>query len=368
MNILKEIEDLEEKEELVDQLRCETLPLVMWGCGQIAEEVNDYLKMKGVVLNDIFVDDEYYTPNMTLDGKKIISYSELTMRYTKFNVILGNSSYEKAGILEQREHVNKIFYLFSVNYGMYDKTPKSLIRDHIDEFEMVYNLWEDEASRRSYIAFLKTRLSGNNQYILDVYRKGNDFFRNEIFQIGEEEVFLDIGAYDGDTLRLFRKENNGKYKKVYALEPDNSNRERLESYIRNEELQNIEITGKGAWNQKCKLNFSTNQQQISGILMDENSVAGSINIEAEPLDDMFSYSEKITLLKINYLDGVKEALEGASGILQNHQPKLVITVGFDCSNIRSIPVLIKKINSDYKLFLRFNRGMVSALTLYGVIG
>ena len=81
---------------------------------------------------------------------------------------------------------------------------------------------------------------------------------------------------------------------------------------------------------------------------------------------MFDYIDNVTLIKINYFAGVKEAVEGAKNLLQKQAPKLAITLGFDCRNIRCIPLLLKKINPEYKIYLCFNRGMASGLTLYGI--
>jgi FkbM family methyltransferase len=225
---------------------------------------------------------------------------------------------------------------------------------------------EDEKSRETYIAYLKTELSGNSGYILKVFSEEMNFFDNDIYAIGKEENYLDVGAYNGDTIKIFVKESCGKYKNIYAVEPDGVNRKKLLTYINYEKLDNIAVSSKCAWNEKSILNFKCNEEQISGIDR-ENCAANVIQIAAEPLDSMFEYKEKISMLKINYYEGVEEAIQGAAGILKNDMPKIAITVGFNCEKIRRIPKLIKSINPEYKLFLRFNRGMASALVLYGIV-
>lgn len=261
----------------------------------------------------------------------------------------------------------KVFYLFSVNYGIYEKTSKKEIEDNIVEFEKVYDLLEDEESKKVYLAFLKTRLSGNNSYIMEIYKKESNFFNNEIFRINQEEVFLEVGAYDGDTIRLFLKENNEKYRYIYAIEPDKENQRELQKYIVEKQMKNIIVTDKGAWNEKGEVYFSATSEQISSVITEADKDIKGVGIEVDRLDDMFTYSEKVTILKINYLEGVKEAIQGAEDILKFHKPKLAITVGFDCRNVRYVPILIKKINPEYKVFLRFNRGMVSSLTCYAIV-
>lgn len=367
MDLLNELEDLKE-EDVISALRKETIPLVMWGAGSSAPEVQYYLRNNGIIIADVFVDDEYYTEGLLFEGKAVLSYSMLKEKYDKVNVILGNSNYEKKGHLEKKPCITHVYCLFSISYNVFEKTPVSEIKQHIMEFEEVYGLLEDDKSRNNLTAFIKTRVSGNNQYIMDVFEREATFYNNEIFQIGTDEVYLDVGAFDGDTIRLFLKENNVHYKYIYAVEPDEKNYRKLEEYVINNQVDNIEIKKLAAWNDEETLNFSS-QKQISSVFSEDLNLdmPEFFMVSAVPLDNMFVYKEPVTFLKINYFEGVKEALEGAALILKNYSPKLAITVGFDCRNIRCVPSLIKRINSNYKLYLRFNRGMSSGLTLYALV-
>ena len=171
MDILKELENLQEKENLEIQLKKEILPLVMWGAGELAGEINEYLKMNNIFLADIFVDDEYYSEEEMFDGKQVISFSMLVKKYKQVNLIMGSSNYEKIDFWEKKEIVNKVFYLFSVNYGLYEKTSIDEIEKNIEDFKTVYDLLEDDKSRNVLLAYLKTRVSGNNSYITDLYEK-----------------------------------------------------------------------------------------------------------------------------------------------------------------------------------------------------
>lgn len=365
MNVLNILSDLEIKEDVIIELKEEKLPLFMWGTGELATEINEYLKKNGIQISGVFVSDDYYDGTRIFDGKLVKRYSDIK-EYSKLNVIIGHSNYEKLCLIEEKENVNKVFYLFSVNYGIFHKTPMEKIRDYQGEFENIYDLLDDEESKKVYLSFLKTRVSGNIKYLLEVYKKEMNFFNNDIFVINNKETYLDVGAFDGDTIRLFLKESGGKYCMIYALEPDSFNRKKLEEYVQKDNLQDVYISSKGAWNKKCTISFETVGDQISSVINDENYIVGE-TIDVEPIDDMFAYKDQVTLIKINYLEGVEEALYGAQKILKEDKPKLALTIGFDCNNIRKIPKVIKEINPEYKLFLRYNRGMLSALTLYAVV-
>ncbi len=369
-SILGELKNLEIKNNLADELNMQTLPLVMWGAGEMAEEVNFYLKKHNIFLADIVVDDEYYSKSLIFDGKLVLSFSMLEKKYPQVNIILGHSVYEKRIILEQFAFINKVFCLSSYVYGMYEKVPMAEIEDHIDEYKTTGEIFADEMSFQCYMAFLKTKVSGDNSYIFEVFRKENNYFNNEIFKVNDNEVFVDIGAYDGDTIRLFMKENKGQYKHVYAIEPDDISRKNLENYIFAKNLKRVTISGSIPWKENGKLYFVTNEnRQLSRLIFSKMGRKDGVKnyIKAEPLDEMFQYRERVSLIKINYLEGVKEALEGAENILKEHKPKLAITVGFDIENIKNIPILLNRINPDYRLYLRFNHAITSALTCYGII-
>jgi FkbM family methyltransferase len=74
-------------------------------------------------------------------------------------------------------------------------------------------------------------------------------------RLGEDEVFVDCGAYVGDTLADFLHASNGRYKKYFALEPDISNASALESYITEHRIKNIFVKKVGAWDQSTTLSF-----------------------------------------------------------------------------------------------------------------
>ncbi len=367
MDLISELEKTEE-EDLIEILKNETLPLVMWGAGSSASEVSQYLRQNGIILADVFVDDQFYSEGAFFEGRPILSYTMLKEKFELVNVIIGNTNYERIEDLKSMEGVCNVFCLFSMSYNVYDKTPISVVEKNLPEFERAYNCLEDELSRKNFIAFLKTRVSGNNKYILEVFNKEMNFFSNDVFSIGSNEIYLDVGAFTGDTIQSFIKENGGKYKHIYALEPDYENYIKLDLNLQKSKIKNFSIKRCGAWNEKGILKFYSSGKQVSSVLGDNNeNKEFNTFIEVDKLDNAFDYMEKVTLLKINYFLGVVETLEGARNILQKHSPKLVITVGFDCRNIRNVPIMINNINSSYRLFLRFNRGATSALTLYGMV-
>ncbi len=353
-----------EQQSVITHMRNQKLPLVLWGVGDMASEVYEYLSEEGIKVDAVCVDDGFYEKDMSFNGYRVERLSDIELRYNEYNVIVGHSYYENIDCFKNsHKSIKEVFALCSVSYGAHEITDIEYIRERIEEYERVYNLLEDDLSRNCFIQFLNARISGDYRYVLNAFGKYMNYFNNDLFRVESNEVYIDIGAYDGDSIKLFLKESNGKFGYIYALEPDNSSRNKLIDYINKEKLHDVIVSSNGAWNSKRKLCFDSDSTQESSFIMDESD---GESIDVDRVDDMFDYKQPPTLIKINYFYGVEEGIEGCSELLKKYRPKVACTVGFDADRIRTIPNIIHEINSDYKIYLRFNRAMTSALTLYAI--
>jgi FkbM family methyltransferase len=56
------------------------------------------------------------------------------------------------------------------------------------------------------------------------------YFPPDIFSLEASDVFVDCGAYDGDTIRTFIQLRGDRFTRISAFEPDPGNFERLHRY------------------------------------------------------------------------------------------------------------------------------------------
>lgn len=318
-------------------------------------------------VDDVWVDGikgEQFFHNM-----KIKNFNEVLISYEKFNVILGHSCYDLGEKLKKNNsQINEVYYLFSPCYELYNKIPYEQIEKEIDRLYDLYIALEDDKSRESLIAYINVKMTGNVNYVFDTHDKNSTFYNNDAFVMNDHERFLDIGAYNGDTIIQFLNETDGKYDAIYAIEPDQANYKALNDFIKESKLENIMTSDIGAWDCKTELHFRTGNEQISSVDIDENILRHSemITIPVDRIDNIFA-EEKMTYIKINYYEGVYEAIKGAEKIILSDTPKLGIDVGFDLYNVLLLSEYIRKINPSYKLFLRFNRAVSVTLTLYATV-
>lgn len=94
--------------------------------------------------------------------------------------------------------------------------------EHAAELEEVYEMLADDESRRVYANIINFRISGNIRYLMDVTTPKTEIYR-KIIRLTPNEVYVDLGAYNGDTIEEVLQHTRGKYIRIYAVEPDRKN-------------------------------------------------------------------------------------------------------------------------------------------------
>ncbi len=337
----------------------EKLPLILWGAGEVSGAVKEYLEQNNILITAVWLDGRI--ENNTFGNVPVMSLQKIKEKYSRFNVILGHSNYDLGDeILKKEQQINKVFYFCSILYSQYHNIDYKFIMDHLKEYFLTYEKLQDKQSQRAMIAYLNARMNNNVKYIKECMNgRQQDYFQNDIFQVGDKECYVDVGAYTGDTIDLFLKRCSGKYSQIYAFEPEEKNFRELQLYVENNNIQNISLYNIGTWKEKGTLFFSGREKQKSSIITFESG----FKITVDTLDNIL-YGKSVSFIKINFYNGVLETLMGAKNILWSCKPKLAITVGFDEWALINIPGLIKEIVPEYRLYLRYNRCMPACLVLY----
>ncbi|MBD5550040.1 MAG: FkbM family methyltransferase [Lachnospiraceae bacterium] len=165
----------------------------------------------------------------------------------------------------------------------------------------------------------------------------------------EDEVFVDAGAFDGQTSEMFVRWA-GKYKKIFALEPDPQNREKCKKKLEAIGAE-YEILPFGAWDKAEELSFVSG---LNGASYVENSGQESTEeqtiVQVDSLDNLIH--EKVSFIKMDIEGAEINALKGAEKTIKMYRPKLAICVYHKKEDIWEIPKLILGYVPEYKLYLR----------------
>lgn len=249
-----------------------------------------------------------------------------------------------------------------------------------------YNIFSDSKSKELFITKLALFASGGDFYIFDKFISSfsepfqgfgfdNDrahpedyyYFNNDVLPLAPHEIYVDVGAFDGDTIREFVQacdKNRISYSHILAFEPDPQCYEALLNNTFSH--PNVSCHQIGLWSDSRTLQFKS-----SGIALHDQAAAichtGDIEIQVVSLDDFLQGSE-VTFIKMDPGGNViPDAIKGAARTIAKHRPKLAVGAYHALDSIYEIPLLVKGICSDYRLYLRHNTYHLCDTDLYAVV-
>jgi FkbM family methyltransferase len=224
---------------------------------------------------------------------------------------------------------------------------------------------EDDLSRQTLVNVLSARINADPIFLRDIVKK-NQYFPEGIMQFSEEEIFVDGGAFNGDTFLAFLDVVKGKFARYYAFEPDPKNYKELSEKVCVDEKR-VEIFLKGLWSVPALLNFSTGNGSASSLLLSEASDKGSffqsIQVQVDTIDHLCSDA---TVIKMDIEGAELEALRGAMKTILRNYPKLAICVYHRPEHLFEIPLFIHSIAPEYHLYLRHHSEVETETVLYAI--
>jgi FkbM family methyltransferase len=175
---------------------------------------------------------------------------------------------------------------------------------------------------------------------------------------GDDEVYIDGGAFDGDSIRLFSARVDGRYERIYAFEPDPKTFAALKQNFASE--PRIEPINAGLYHYAGTLRFRDDASRGALFAAD-----GGIEIKVTTIDEVVGEG-RVTFIKMNIEGAEIDALNGAQRTIQRWRPKLAISAYHRPSDLWRIPRLVRRLSEDYGLYLRQHDGGVIETVLYGL--
>lgn len=217
--------------------------------------------------------------------------------------------------------------------------------ENLDKIELVYNMLSDDLSKKNFLNVLMYRITFDRKFILDTISEESQYFISEFSDLGCNEVFVDCGAFTGDTLERFL-EHNAMPKKCYLFEPDTNNAQKLKNVIKDKNMEDrCVVIGKGVYEYSTKLWFVSGKESESYFSTEETDGAEAIDVTS--IDD--SVEDAITFIKMDIEGFEKSALRGAKNQMVQNKPKLAICVYHSIEDLWEIPLMINELGV-YKNF------------------
>lgn len=367
-------EDLFELENCIDiflDTHDVNQPIIMFGAGFALKKILIKFEEKGfnvvaICDNDKSKQGTYY------DGiYQIISIEDSIKRYPNALYIISTPLYfcEIEGVLKNfipEERICKVD--FECAHYFSGRDFKSFFMDNIIRFENLYNNLSDNISKDTLYNVVKAHCSGKRKDFTNALSEKDDWYLfNTLLNPNKDSVYLDCGAYDGDTVLLFSEAAKNGYNSIIALEPDKSIKTQFLDKISNSKIENVELIEKGAFDYNGVLKFASSGV-YSAVLDANKSIkeeAGYIEIEVATIDSILN-DRRVDIIKMDIEGSEYKALVGAMETIKKYKPRLAICLYHNIEDFVNIPELILQMVPQYKLYLRHHSKSCTDTILYAV--
>ena len=334
---------------------------IVFGAGRMGKLFVNNLLKKGYLVEAI-IDNNPKLQGKKIYGVKIISLGN-AKKYRNYPIIVASLLYETEIVnLLKKSRFKLIFPLVYVNFldpdlfispeyhNMINAISDSNNRKKIKK---VFSLIKEKKSLEVLYDLLMFRSTTDKKYIKSALSKKRLFFEKDIMPLSENEVLVDCGAYDGDSIESFIESVLNRYKSIHSFEPDPINFRKLKAKINKNKWQNIFPVMKGVFNFSGKVGF-VGVGEVDGRIESKERVSNKSSelINVVSIDEYFVNKHKPTLIKMDIEGAEMEALKGAKNTIKKYKPKLAISSYHRATDMWEIPLLIYSYNKNYKFYFR----------------
>jgi FkbM family methyltransferase len=233
------------------------------------------------------------------------------------------------------------------------------VQEQGSSIRSAFELLADQQSRREFVGQLRWRLLFDFDALPDP-ASGPIYFPREVSRPGRDEVFVDCGAFDGDTVTEFLHQWDSQFREVIAFEPDSLSFQKLTLTI--DKLPSpvrsrIRAVAAAVGDRAGSVRFPSTGGLGSAV------GAGGEEAPQVTLDDALSDCSP-TYIKMDIEGAELQALQGARVLIERDAPVLAVCAYHVQDHLWKLPLTMHSLNPDYRIFIRPHIGMVEDLVCY----
>lgn len=333
-----------EKQTVWEHLRQTEKPILLYGMGDGADKILKVFSDYGISCDGIFASDEFVRGH-SFRGFRVMTYVQACEAYPDFIAVLAFAAFtdELRGkicrIAKERE-----LYAPDVPVAGTELFTLEYLREKEEALRQGYELLADEQSKRVFSAVVNFKLSGKIDYLEAVTTSVEEIY-HDILPPEPQEVYLDLGAYNGDTVREFLS-YAVDYEKIIAAEPDVKNYRKLEKYIEENGLQRVEARNIGVWDSAGVMHFDRRAGRNSALSQNAKE-----EVAVDSIDGILD-GKRVTTVKMDVEGAERQAILGGTETLRRYAPKLNIAAYHRTGDFFELPLLLRELNPKYRIYLR----------------
>ena len=335
------------KSDLWDKLKDEKRPIVVYGMGNGADKLFDRLASYGVSVADVFASDGFVRGH-SFRGYPVLSFSEIRERYDDFVILLSFAS-SRPEVLEMLSDINGKYEMYIPDMpvaGAEEYFDREFYNAHYTEILDAYNSLADDDSRDTLAAVVNYKLSGKMHYLTDCFATTEEVY--SLLPTDGIESILDLGAYNGDTVRECIK-YLPNLKSAIAVEPDPKTFKRLLKFAATDHGIDLSCINAAVFDTEGAGEFLSSGNRNSSV----NSTASFEHKTASiPLVRADSLTEKTDYIKYDVEGAEYEALVGSSGLIADKYPALLVSLYHRSRDVFSLVNYVRENYPEYRLYMR----------------
>ena len=293
-----------------------------------------------------FLDNDLSKQNKKFEGLNVFSPNILN-DYTSDEVLVLICCLCTAQISKQLYKMGIRNYYSVYHLDMPEELRTTCVQTDIDvqDIEWLVNRVEDDQSRELVKRIVDKRKVGFFDYT-DLRENGSEYFIDDFFNKENDEVFVDGGGYDGDTIEEFIEWTKNRYKKIYSFEPQKDKAELIRNKLWRYDGK-VELFEKGLYDYATELSFCDGNKVLSGKIGEEGATS-----KIQTIDIDSAIKERVTFIKMDIEGAELNALMGAKETILKYRPKLAICLYHKPMDMWQIPRYIDSLVPEYKFHIR----------------
>ncbi len=316
-------------------------PIVLYGMGNGADKIISVCEKYGIKVSGVFSSDGFVRQKL-FHGMPVTDYNTMKNRFPDMVVLLCFGTH-LPDVINNIKRISRECELLAPDVPVYGDTLfcYDYYMKRKDEFAEIYNLLADDISKRVFNSTIRYKLTGDINYLFDCETEFDEVYER-FFNLSENETYLDLGAYRGDTVIEFCKRVK-RWNKIIAVEPDKKTYNKL--VCATEHLENIQNINAFVTNKCGKTEFNSNGSRGTGACGKTGEV-DAVYVDALGISPTF--------IKMDIEGEEGNAIKGAFSVIEEIKPKMQIAAYHRSGDLIDIPKAVFNIRDDYKIYLRHN--------------
>lgn len=339
--------ELFQTKDLWEHLNETEKPVVLYGTGDGADKILNICEAKGIRVSGVFASDGFVRKR-TFRGFEVMSFSDTTEKFSD-PVILMSFASSLTPVLDNVKNIASRYELFCPDVpvfggGLFDR---NFVEENFEHFSAVYGLLSDEKSKQNYINLILGKMTGRIDFIISSEIDVKEAYGSIIRPVPNGH-YVDIGAYNGDTIREYLSFSGG-FGKITAFEPDKKNFSKLLNFAVENNIPTDNFYNIAAWNKREDLTFYSRSGRNSAGTTSRNG-AKSVTVFADTADGYIN--SKVDYINIDAEGSDKEVIEGLCKTIQNYRPCVSCALYHRNEDFFEIPLMLQKMYGECEMYIR----------------